>query len=82
VFAEPTFNSYTYAAVNIVQLEDQIHEAYNKVVKSLHEFPSDGSGWVVDSVSRQQVKTIKYSPITESSYIPLPKHIQNSFCCV
>ena len=38
----------------------------------------DGSGWVMKKVLHLEIHTVRYSPLNASSYIPLPKTLQNN----
>ena len=39
---------------------------------------SEGSGWIIDRVENFYINTANYEPLSGSSYIPLPKELNNS----
>lgn len=49
----------------------------DKMLKSFAEYQQNGSNWVFDSIEELQLNTIKYEPLSGSSYIPLPKALAN-----
>ena len=45
------------------------------VLESLAKFQRQGSNWIFRSVLSLNVHTVKYEPLGDSSYIPLPKFL-------
>ena len=47
----------------------------DKMLESLAAYQQKGSNWVFDSVEELTLHTVKYEPLSGSSYIPLPKEL-------
>lgn len=56
--------------------DHNINEAFQGVNSALEEFVKHGSNWTVNKVISLEVNTVKYSPISGSSYMELPRKIQ------
>ncbi|XP_031789068.1 uncharacterized protein LOC116418029 [Nasonia vitripennis] len=52
------------------------------ILSQLEEFQEKDSGWTLKSIISLCINMKKYSPIKGSSYIPLPKFIENKKACV
>lgn len=74
----PHFRSKNYISLQDENNEHNINEAFQGVNKSLEEFVSHGSNWVVNKVLSLEINTVKYSPVSGSSYLPLPRKIRFS----
>ena len=74
--SEPVFRSIKYLATLPTQLNDQITEAYFKIIESLETFMRNGSGWQIDQVTKLEIEIAQFSPIYVSSYIPLPAKLK------
>ncbi|XP_026285709.2 uncharacterized protein LOC113211531 [Frankliniella occidentalis] len=60
------------------ELVEQIQEAILGVVNNFDKCQAEGSQILFDCVDRLEIRVAKYSPLKGSSYLPLPKHLQNS----
>ena len=47
-------------------------------MESLEAFMREGSGWTLKKILHLEVHTVRYAPLNASSYIPLPKTLQNN----
>ena len=54
---------------NIVQV---ISDSNNELLNRISDWISKGSGWIIKSVNKHKLATIKYMPLKGSTYIPLP----------
>ena len=66
------FMSETREALNPYDLEDEIVEAAEQLNKQCESFTSSGSGWLIDVVKSIRIYTVKFNPITASSFIETP----------
>ena len=48
-----------------------------KILEALAKYSKNGSGWIVTSVEKIQIDRATLEPATVSSYIPLPKTLEN-----
>ena len=58
-------------------LNDLFQRMMNKILESLAAFQMRGSNWIFDSIDVLELHTVKYKPLSGSSYIPLPKALPN-----
>ena len=71
----PNFNSKTKIVINgRYYLGESLKELRNGIDQSTRE----GSGWIIDRVENFYINTANYEPLSGSSYIPLPKELNNS----
>jgi uncharacterized C2H2 Zn-finger protein len=57
--------------------DEIITELYNKLLHKLEEDVIQKSGWTIITIENIILKSTKYEPLAGSSYIPLPKWIDN-----
>lgn len=72
------FRSKTNIALKNDDNDHNINEAFQKINASLEEYIHKGSNWVVDKIHGLEVHTVKYSPISASSYMELPPKLRFS----
>ena len=44
----------------------------------MHKWQGEGSGWIIEEIDYVHININKYEPLVGSSYLPLPKELQNS----
>ena len=55
---------------------DELYEKWkSKILENISTFQNSGSGWVFKSIVSLEIHTVKYQPLSGSSYIPLPKYL-------
>ena len=55
---------------------DELYEKWkSKILEHISTFQNSGSGWVFKSIVSLEIHTVKYQPLSRSSYIPLPKYL-------
>ena len=54
--SEPDFRSIKYLATLSTQLNDQITEAYFKIIERLETFMRNSSGWQIDQVTKLEIE--------------------------
>ena len=69
------FNSETKT---IIKQRSHIIESFEKILNLLDIWINDGSGWVIDEIKGLYINVDNYEPSSGSSYIPLPKVLNNS----
>lgn len=74
--AIPHFRSKFFISLPSENNDHNINEAFQGVNSALEEFVKHGSNWTVNKVISLEVNTVKYSPISGSSYMELPRKIQ------
>ena len=75
IINRPYFNSKTKAVINDRYfIEDSFEELINKI----DQWTSEGSAWIIDRVETFYINIANYEPLSGSSYIPLPKELNNS----
>lgn len=77
VSSEPIFRTKTEALLNMAGIEEAIAAAYQDLYGKFQEFQREGSGWNIDQIVEISVHTVDYQPLMGSSYVPLPKYIQD-----
>ena len=75
----PYFRSRTYLTLtNETFSEHDLNEALQKIHGSMEKFLREGSGWYVKRIIKLEISIVIYSPLTGSSYIPLPASLVNN----
>lgn len=70
----PHFRSLTYSLLSPEDLTDHdLNETFQKQFRSLDEYNSRGSGWILQKIVRMEVHTLVYQPLGASKYFELPK---------
>lgn len=72
VYVEPTFQSINFTLTNGVEIKEQLAKAYKNLYVSYQNFERDGSGWSIDQILKKEFNTVEFTPLSGSSYIPLP----------
>ena len=72
------FLSKTYISFENDYNDHKLNEDYQKMNTSLEEFIHKGSNWVLNKIISMEINTVKYSPVTGSSYMDLPPKLRFS----
>lgn len=59
-------------------LNDLLQKKYEDLQTFIENFQLQGSGWVLDKLMMLYLHVCEYNPLRATSYIPLPKEMQNS----
>ena len=54
-----------------------LNDAFTKILNLLDAWEVEGSGWVIEQVQDIHININNYDPLARSSYIPLPRQLQN-----
>ena len=77
----PVFRSYTRPLLDPHIVDNQIDEAYFKMLNSLDVFRAEGSGWNIKKVQYMEQTVAKYSPLSGScSQFKIPEHLLRKRC--
>lgn len=59
-------------------LDELLENTYDNLESVIEKFQLRGSGWVLDRLIRLDLHILEYNPLRATSYITLPKELQNS----
>ena len=71
------FGSSNYTKLREADMTERIAQAFSKIEEKIENFISNGSGWTLQNIEHIELKVAKYQPLLPSSYIRLPKHIED-----
>ena len=71
----PHFNSAINAVINDRYF---IEDSFEEIINWIDQWTSEGSGWIIDNIESFYINIANYEPLSGSSYIPLPKELNNS----
>ena len=71
------FSSKTYKNLESTNPEKLVKKCISKILGSIEEYNTNGSGWYFKEVLKLEVNTVEFNPTKGSSYIPLPDWISN-----
>ena len=54
---------------------------FQEILYRIDNWINEGSGWIVKSISNENVNISKYSPLIGSSFVELPSELENSKKC-
>ena len=72
------FNSQPHVIVNKAQAEAVLTTAAQEILNIVAVWLSEGSGWSVQEIDNHYINLVQFKPTVGSSYIELPKELQNS----
>ena len=72
------FNGKVQTVTNETQILQLLQITQEQIVNKIQQWISEGSAWLMKSVDGHFINVVKYQPLKGSSYIPLPKELQNS----
>ena len=75
---EAYFNAKPQTVTNETEITNLLQITQQQIVNMIQQWISEGSGWIIKSVDGHFINVVRYRPLRGSSYIPLPKELQNS----
>ena len=72
------FNGKVQIVTNEIEIAESLQITQEQIVNRIQQWISEGSGWTIQSVDSHFINVVQYRPLKGSSYIPLPKELQNS----
>ena len=55
-----------------------MNDAFEEILNLLVKWINEGSGWITEKFEGLYINVANYEPLSGSSYIPLPKALNNS----
>ena len=74
---KPYFNTKKQTLTNEVEITNFLETTQQQIVNKIERWISKGSAWIIKSVDGHFINVVRYRPLRGSSYIPLPKELQN-----
>ena len=79
VYKPTYFNSRAQIVINSDEFHEDLQTSKQQILNGMAVWLCEGSGWTIFSLDEHYINTaVIYNPVKGSSYIPLPKKIQNS----
>ena len=78
IYREPYFKSKSKTITHPDMINELIMEAEEEILNKVADWISEGSNWVIELILDHYLNIIAYTPLRGSSYIKLPKELQNS----
>ena len=78
IYREPYFKSKSKTITHPDMINELIMEAEEEILNKIADWISEGSNWVIELILDHYLNIIDYTPLRGSSYIKLPKELQNS----
>ena len=75
---EAYFNAKPQTVTNETEIANLLQITQQQIVNMIQQWISEGSAWIIKSVDGHFINVVRYRPLRGSSYIPLPKELQNS----
>ena len=72
------FNSTPQTITNYIDIVKSTQLSKQQILNKVAQWISEGSGWTVQYVNGHYINIVKHKPMNGSSYIQLPKELQNS----
>ena len=72
------FNGKVQLMTNEIEIVESLQITQEQIINRIQQWISEGSGWIIQSVDSHFINVVEYRPLKGSSYIPLPKKLQNS----
>ena len=72
------FNGKVQIVTNEIEIAESLQITQEQIINRIQQWISEGSGWTIQSVDSHFINVVEYRPLKGSSYIPLPKELQNS----
>ena len=61
--------------INKSGIDDVFKSIYTTIIENIQKYLGKGLGWIIDSVIDHTIIISKYNPLAGSSYIKLPKKL-------
>ena len=74
-YTPAAFQSNVEIILQGTDLDDLYLKMTGRVLENLATFQMRGSNWVFETIDSLELHTVKYEPLSGSSYIPLPKKL-------
>ena len=71
------FRTKRIALLQPHDIPQALHEAFPRLLRRLKNFTNEGSGWVVNPVTKLWLDVARDQPLRGGSYLPLPAAVKN-----
>ena len=71
------FNSKAKTITKAEDIEHELNMSRQEILKSIDQWISEGSGWVIDRIDSHYINVTTYTPLHGSNYIELPTELKN-----
>ena len=62
----------------VIKWRYHLNDSFEEILNLLDIWINEGSGWIIDKIEGLYINVANYEPLSGSSYIPLPKALNNS----
>ena len=69
------FHSNTHVNFKLTDVKELLNKLLREIIENISTYQKNGSGWYFREVVKLEIHTTEYTPLTGSSYIPLPDWI-------
>ena len=76
------FNSDPVEILAATDIEEALNDVFQNILKKIDEYEQRGSGWVLHQLLKLDLHAYEYDPLRASTYIPLPKELQDKHALV
>ena len=70
--------NFTSKIKTVINGRYYLGELLKELINGIDQSTREGPGWIIDRVENFYINTANYEPLSGSSYIPLPKELNNS----
>ena len=75
-------NFYSHSKAETIihdsEIDNVFQSIYRTILTKTRKYQAEGSGWVIDLVTKQNINISKYKPLSGSTYIKLTKKLNHS----
>ena len=71
------FNSKPKTIINVDDLTHFLDVNVEEIMETIHKWISQGSAWLIKSITGHYINIIQYEPLAGSSYIKLQTELQH-----
>ena len=77
IYKTAFFNGKAKTITKPNDIEPELNMSRQEIFSVIDKWVSEGSGWVIDSISNHCINVTTYKPLHGSSYIELPRELRN-----
>ena len=77
IYKTAFFNGKAKTVTKPDDIEHELSMSRQEILKTIDQWVSEGSGWVIDRIDSHYINVTTYTPLHGSSYIELPTELRN-----
>ena len=81
-FSVGYMTSKTMKLINTLNLEQKLEYVDEKIENDINQYTNNGSWYTLEMEIESYIEIDPYTPLTGSSYLPLPKEMKNKRCVI